>query len=92
MYSKYTAELRYPIIMEQQSQIYALLFAEAGNGWLGWRDFNPFELKRSMGVGLRIFLPMFGLLGIDWGYGFDSAYGKSTPSGSQFHFVIGQQF
>ena len=92
VYSKYTAELRYPIIMEQQSQIYALLFAEAGNGWLGWRDFNPFELKRSMGVGLRIFLPMFGLLGIDWGYGFDSAYGKSTPSGSQFHFVIGQQF
>lgn len=92
VYSKYTAELRYPIIMEQQSQIYALLFAEAGNGWLGWRDFNPFELKRSMGVGLRIFLPMFGLLGIDWGYGFDNAYGSSTPSGSQFHFVIGQQF
>ena len=92
VYSKYTAELRYPVIMEPQSQIYALIFAEAGNAWLSWRDFNPFELKRSLGVGLRIYLPVFGLLGIDWGYGFDKAYGASTVSGSQFHFVIGQQF
>lgn len=92
VYNKYTAELRYPIIMEPQSQIYALLFAEAGNGWLGWKDFNPFELKRSLGAGLRIYLPMIGLLGIDWGYGFDKPYGQSDISGSQFHFVIGQQF
>ena len=92
VYSKYTAELRYPVIMEPQSQIYALIFAEAGNAWLSWRDFNPFELKRSLGVGLRIYLPVFGLLGIDWGYGFDKAYGASSVSGSQFHFVIGQQF
>ena len=78
--------------MEPQSQIYALMFAEAGNGWLSWKDFNPFELKRSMGVGLRIYLPVFGLLGIDWGYGFDKGYNSSSISGSQFHFVIGQQF
>ena len=92
VYNKYTAELRYPIIMEPQSQIYALLFAEAGNGWLSWRDFNPFELKRSLGAGVRIYLPVFGLLGIDWGYGFDRPYNSSDVSGSQFHFVIGQQF
>lgn len=92
VYNKYTAELRYPLIMEPSSQIYALLFAEAGNGWLSWKDFNPFQLKRSLGAGLRIYLPMIGLLGIDWGYGFDRPYGQSTVSGSQFHFVIGQQF
>ncbi len=92
VYNKYTAEIRYPIIMEPQSQIYALLFAEAGNGWLSWRDFNPFELKRSLGAGVRIYLPVFGLLGIDWGYGFDKPYNSANISGSQFHFVIGQQF
>lgn len=92
VYNRYTAELRYPIIMEPQSQIYALVFAEAGNGWLSWREYNPFELKRSLGAGLRIYLPMIGLLGIDWGYGFDKGYGQSDVSGSQFHFVIGQQF
>lgn len=92
VYNKYTAELRYPIIMQPQSQIFGLIFAEAGNGWLSWRDFNPFQLKRSLGAGVRIYLPVIGMLGIDWGYGFDRAYGASSKSGGQFHFMIGQQF
>ncbi|MDY3979100.1 MAG: outer membrane protein assembly factor BamA [Tidjanibacter sp.] len=92
VYNKYTAELRYPIIMQPQSQIFALVFAEAGNAWLSWRDYNPFQLKRSLGVGARIYLSVIGMLGIDWGYGFDKAYGSSEVSGGQFHFIIGQQF
>ncbi|HAW07133.1 MAG TPA: outer membrane protein assembly factor BamA [Rikenellaceae bacterium] len=88
VYDKFTVELRYPIVMQPQSTIFALLFLEGGNCWSDIRDFNPFQIKRSAGVGVRVYLPVIGLLGIDWGYGFDdNTYGKS-----QFHFLIGQQF
>ena len=88
IYDKFTIELRYPVIMQPQSTIYALAFLEGGNCWSDIREFNPFQIKRSAGVGVRVFLPMIGLLGVDWGYGFDDA----TNGGSQFHFVLGQQF
>ena len=88
IYDKFTVELRYPVILEPQSQIFVLGFLEGGNCWADIREFNPFQIKRSAGVGVRVFLPMIGLLGVDWGYGFDDA----TNGGSQFHFVIGQQF
>jgi outer membrane protein insertion porin family len=91
LYMKYTAELRYPLVLETASTIYGLAFFEAGNAWTNWKDFNPFAVKRGAGVGVRIFLPMFGMMGIDWGYGFDRDAG-GTLGGSQFHFVIGQQF
>ena len=88
VYDKFTVELRYPVILQPQSTIFALLFLEGGNCWSDIRDFNPFQIKRSAGVGGRVFLPMIGLLGVDWGWGFDDPVnGKS-----QFHFVIGQQF
>ena len=87
VYDKFTVELRYPLIMQPSSTIFALAFLEAGNCWSDIHDFNPFQVKRSAGVGLRVFLPIVGLLGIDWGYGFDA-----TSNNSQFHFVIGQQF
>ncbi len=93
VYSKLTMELRYPISLNPQATIYGLAFLEAGRAWYDIRDFNPFRMNRSAGIGLRANLPMFGLLGIDWGYGFDPAvYGTGEDSGSQFHFVIGQQF
>ena len=88
VYDKFTVELRYPVILQPQSTIYALAFLEGGNCWSDIKKFNPFEIKRSAGVGVRIFLPMVGLLGVDWGYGFDGPAGQK----SQFHFVIGQQF
>ena len=88
VYDKFTVELRYPVILQPSSTIFALVFLEGGNCWGDIRNFNPFQIKRSAGVGARIFLPMVGLLGIDWGYGFDDA----TNGGSQFHFIIGQQF
>ncbi len=88
VYDKFTVELRYPVILQPQSTIYALLFLEGGNCWSDIRDFNPFQIKRSAGLGVRVFLPMIGLLGVDWGWGFDD----SNYGGSQFHFVIGQQF
>ena len=88
LYDKFTVELRYPVILQPQSTIYVLGFLEGGNCWADIRDFNPFQIKRSAGVGVRVFLPMIGLLGVDWGYGFDDA----KNGGSQFHFVIGQQF
>ena len=88
VYDKFTVELRYPVILQPQSTIYALAFLEGGNCWSDIKKFNPFEIKRSAGVGVRIFLPMVGLLGVDWGYGFDGPSGQK----SQFHFVIGQQF
>ena len=91
-YNKYTVELRYPIILKPSSQIYALGFLEAGNGFTSWKDFSPFKLKRSAGVGVRLYLPIVGMMGIDWGWGFDPAAGQTTRSGSQFHFVIGQNF
>ena len=88
VYDKFTVELRYPVILQPQSTIYALLFLEGGNCWSDIRDFNPFQIKRSAGVGVRVFLPMIGLLGVDWGWGFDDP----VNGNSQFHFVIGQQF
>ena len=89
LYNKYTLELRYPITLEQNATIWALAFAEAGNCFSDIKNYNPFDLKRSLGVGVRIFLPMFGLMGIDWGWGFDKINGQT--SGSQFHFVLGQE-
>lgn len=88
IYDKFTIELRYPVVLQPQSTIYVLGFLEGGNAWADIRNFNPFEIKRSAGVGVRVFLPMVGLLGVDWGYGFDD----SKSGKSQFHFVIGQQF
>ena len=90
VYEKFTMELRYPVTLGQAASIYVLGFAEAGNNWISGQDFNPFELKRSIGVGARIFMPAFGLLGLDWGYGFDQIPGNNTAGGAQFHFTIGQ--
>ena len=90
LYNKYTLELRYPISLEQNATIWAHVFAEAGNCFADIKDYNPFNLKRSLGVGVRIFLPMFGLMGIDWGWGFDQDV-NGTRGGSQFHFVLGQE-
>ena len=88
-YTRMALELRYPFMLGN-STIYGLGFAEAGNAWTDTRKFNPLQLKRSAGLGVRIFLPMVGLMGIDWAYGFDKVYG--TKGGSQFHFILGQEF
>lgn len=95
VYSKLTFEVRYPISLNQQATVYALAFLEAGRAWYKLSDYNPFRMNRAAGFGLRANLPMFGLLGIDWGYGFDEVPDPSRYSNankSQFHFVIGQQF
>jgi len=92
VYTKYTLELRYPVSLNPSATIFVLTFLEAGNAWYSIDQFSPFNTKRAAGVGVRAFLPMFGLLGIDWGYGFDPYPGSSEISGSQFHFTIGQQF
>ena len=89
IFAKYTMELRYPLSLNPSATIYAMGFVEAGNCWLGFENFNPFKVYRSAGIGARIYLPMFGLLGLDWGYGFDKVPGSSDASGSQFHFSIG---
>ena len=89
IFTKYTMELRYPLSLNPTATIYAMGFVEAGNCWLGFENFNPFKVYRSAGIGARIYLPMFGLLGLDWGYGFDKVPGASDASGSQFHFSIG---
>lgn len=91
LYNKYTMELRYPISLEQNATIWALAFVEAGNCFADIKDYNPFNLKRSAGVGIRLFLPMFGLMGIDWGWGFDPINGSMSSGKSQFHFVLGQE-
>lgn len=91
-YTRLALELRYPLILEPSSTIYVLSFVEAGNAWDNIKDFNPFDLKRSAGFGARIMLPMIGLIGIDWAYGFDKVNGSRQYSGSQFHFIIGQEF
>ncbi len=91
-YNKYTVELRYPIILKPSSQIYVLGFLEGGNAFKSWKDFSPFKIKRAAGFGVRLYLPVVGMLGIDWGYGFDAPAGSTKRSGSQFHFVLGQQF
>ncbi len=90
LYNKFSLELRYPLSLEQSATIYALTFLEAGNSFSKLKDFSPFDLKRSAGVGVRIFLPMFGMMGIDWGYGFDKGV-DGKLGGSQFHFVLGQE-
>ena len=91
-YSRFTMELRYPLMFENSTQIYALAFLEGGNAWTDVKKFNPFDMKRSAGVGVRIFLPMIGLMGIDWAYGFDKVFNSTASSGSQFHFILGQEF
>ena len=83
-------ELRYPLLLQESSVIWILGFVEAGNCWTNFDEFNPFELKRSAGIGLRLYMPMVGLIGLDWGYGFDTLPGSDNPGGSQFHFSIGQ--
>lgn len=93
VYDKFTIELRYPVVLQPQSTIYALIFLEGGNCWKEISQFNPFEIKRSAGVGVRVMLPVVGMLGVDWGYGFDPVPNESMKrGGSQFHFLIGQQF
>ena len=92
LYNKFTTELRYLLSPNPQAQIFVLAFAEAGNNYDNFADYRPFELKRSNGVGLRIFMPMFGLLGVDLAYGYDNIPGSTGPSGWQTHFVLGQQF
>lgn len=92
IYSKVSLELRHPITMQSSAQIFALIFIEGGNSWYNYEKFNPFAIKRSAGVGIRASLPMFGLLGIDWGYGFDRIPGNDAANKGNFHFVMGQQF
>jgi len=93
IYNKFSIELRYPITLKPTASIYALTFLEAGNGYDSFRSFDPFNSKRSTGVGVRIFMPAFGLLGIDFGYGFDNANPNlNEPNGWETHFVIGQNF
>ena len=89
-YARYIMELHFPLMLSQSATIYPLAFLEAGNAWTSVSRFSPFNLKRSAGVGVRIFLPMLGMMGIDWGYGFDKVFG--TKGGSNFHFVLGQEF
>ncbi|MGB8376612.1 MAG: outer membrane protein assembly factor BamA [Salegentibacter sp.] len=92
IYNKYSLELRYPITLKPSASIYALTFLEGGASYDNFRDFNPFQLNRSAGAGIRIFMPAFGLLGIDFGYGFDPVPGSTGPNGWETHFIIGQQF
>ncbi len=91
VYNKYSMELRYPITTGAAATIFAYVFGEAGNNWNTFEEFNPFDAYRSAGVGARIFMPAFGLIGINWGYGFDTLPGRTEPSGPQFQFTIGQQ-
>jgi outer membrane protein insertion porin family len=88
VYEKFTMELRYPISLNPSATIYGLTFMEAGHDWLRWNQVNPFDVYRSVGFGIRVFLPMFGLLGLDWGYGLDPIRGVPGQNGSQFHFSI----
>ena len=90
-YDRLTMELRYPFLLGNTT-IYGLGFLEGGNAWGDVKNFNPFNMKRSAGVGVRIYLPMVGLMGIDWGYGFDNDNVNGTKGGSQFHFILGQEF
>ncbi len=92
IFDKYTLELRYPVSLNPSATIYFLCFAEAGNSWLKFKEFNPFSSKRSIGSGIRIFLPVFGILGLDYGYGFDPILNYSDANKGHFHFSIGQQF
>jgi len=89
-YAKATMELHFPFLLQPTTTIYGILFAEAGNAWTSVKDFSPFNLKRSAGAGLRVYLSVLGFLGIDWGYGFDTVWGRK--GGSHFHFILGQEF
>lgn len=89
-YTRLGFEVHFPLLLQSSTTIYALTFAEGGNAWTDVKNFNPFQLKRSAGVGVRIFLPMVGMMGIDWAYGFDKVFG--TRGGSHFHFILGQEF
>ena len=89
-YTRLGLELHFPLMLQSSTTIYALSFVEGGNAWTSVKDFNPFQLKRSAGVGVRIFLPMVGMMGIDWAYGFDRVFGEK--GGSHFHFILGQEF
>lgn len=90
-YDRFTLELRYPFMLGNTT-IYGLTFLEGGNAWNKVSDFNPFDMRRSAGIGVRVYLPMVGLMGIDWAYGFDKDVSSGTKGGSQFHFVLGQEF
>ena len=92
VYNKYTVELRYPMSLNPNATFYAIAFVEAGNCWYSIENFRPFDVKRSAGVGVRVYMSMIGLIGVDWGYGFDEVPGTTGANGSQFHFVIGQNF
>ena len=89
-YTRFAVELHFPFMLQSSTTIYGLVFAEGGNAWADIKDFSPFDLKRSAGAGVRIFLPMVGMMGIDWAYGFDTVFGEK--GGSHFHFVLGQEF
>ena len=92
IYNKFSLELRHPITLAQQTKIYALAFLEGGASYNDFKEFNPFSINRSAGVGLRLFMPAFGLLGIDFGHGFDPLPGQTVKNGWETHFIIGQQF
>lgn len=92
VYNKITFELRYPVIMQPGTQIYGLIFAEGGNAYRNWKEFNPFHLKRSVGAGVRINLQIVGMIGFDWGWGFDNPVGSNKRSGGKIAFTFGQQF
>lgn len=88
VYTKYTLEVRYPLSLNPSATIYALAYVEAGNAWAGLNEYDPFDLYRTAGVGIRIFMPMFGFLGLDWGYGFDQIPGSPDANGAHFHFSM----
>jgi outer membrane protein insertion porin family len=92
VFNKFSMELRYPITLKSSASIYALAFMEAGSSFRDFKSYNPFALNRSAGIGLRVFMPAFGLLGIDFGHGFDTLPGQAKANGWETHFIIGQQF
>lgn len=92
LYNKFSMELRYPLTLKQTASIYGLAFAEGGNSYTSFGAYSPFELKRSAGLGLRLFMPLFGMLGFDFGYGLDGTYGSTKRNGWEVHFTFGQQF
>ncbi|MFY0674742.1 MAG: outer membrane protein assembly factor BamA [Bacteroidia bacterium] len=92
IFNKFTVEMRYPLSLNPQATVYLLTFLEGGNNYLNFKEYNPFDLYRSAGAGVRLFLPMFGLIGFDYGFGFDGTIGQERQAGGQFHISIGQQF
>ena len=91
-YSRMSVELRYPLLLEGTTNIFVLGFLEGGNAWTNVKDFNPFNMKRSAGLGVRVMLPMIGILGIDWAYGFQKRINGVKAGGSQIHFIMNQEF